>query len=47
MSTRRIAGFSLGWTAKVTIAAIIGILFLKWVAKKVNIPGLSAAVNAV
>lgn len=47
MSTRRIAGFSLSYVAKVTIAAVIGILFLKWIAGKVNVPGLSRAVNAV
>jgi hypothetical protein len=47
MSTRRVAGFSLSWIAKVTIAAVIGILFLKFIAKKVSIPGLSSAINAV
>lgn len=47
MSTRRIAGFSLGWAAKVTIAAVIGILILKWAARKINIPGLSSAIGAV
>lgn len=47
MPNRRIAGFSLAFVVKVTIAAIIGILFLKWLAKKVNVPGLSNAINAV
>jgi hypothetical protein len=47
MSSRRIAGFSLAYVVKVTIAAVIGILFLKWISGKVNIPGLSRAVQAV
>lgn len=47
MSTRRVAGFSIGWVGKVTIAAIIGILFAKWVAARVKIPGLSSAIAAV
>ena len=47
MSTRRIAGFSLSYVLKVTIAAVIGILFLKWITSKVNVPGLSRAVQAV
>ncbi len=47
MSSRRIAGFSLSYIAKVTIAAVIGILVLKWLTMKVNIPGLSRAVQAV
>ena len=47
MTTRRIAGFSLSYVTKVTIAAVIGILFLKWITGKVNVPGLSRAVNAV
>lgn len=47
MSSRRIAGFSLAFVTKVTIAAVIGILFLKWITAKVNIPGLSNAVKAV
>lgn len=44
---RRIAGFSLSFVVKVTLAAVIGILFLKWISKKVNVPGLSNAINAV
>lgn len=47
MTTRRIAGFSLSYVTKVTIAAVLGILFLKWITSKVNVPGLSRAVNAV
>lgn len=47
MSSRRIAGFSLNWVAKVTIAAVLGILFLKWIAGKVPVPGLQRAINAV
>lgn len=47
MSSRRIAGFSLAFVVKVTIAAVIGILALKFLAKKVNVPGLSNAINAV
>jgi hypothetical protein len=47
VSTRRIAGFSLSYVMKVTIAAVIGILFLKWAAGKVNVPGLTRAINAV
>jgi hypothetical protein len=43
----RVAGFSLSYVGKVTIAAIIGILFLKWLTAKVPVPGLSAAVAAV
>lgn len=44
---RRIAGFSLAFIVKVTLAAVIGILFLKWATKKVNVPGLTNAINAV
>jgi hypothetical protein len=47
MSSRRIAGFSIAFVVKVTLAAVIGILLLKWAAKKVNVPGLSNAINAV
>lgn len=43
----RVAGFSLGWVTKVTIAAVIGILFLKWATSRVPVPGLSAALAAV
>jgi hypothetical protein len=47
VTSRRIAGFSLSYVMKVTIAAVIGILFLKWLTTKVNVPGLSRAVQAV
>jgi hypothetical protein len=43
----RIAGFSLNYVIKVTIAAVIGILFLKWATMKVPVPGLQRAVAAV
>jgi hypothetical protein len=43
----RVAGFSLAYVVKVTIAAVIGILFLKWLTAKVPVPGLSSAVAAV
>jgi hypothetical protein len=44
---RRIAGFSLAFVAKVTLAAVIGILFLKFIVKKLPFPGLQTAVAAV
>jgi len=47
VNQRGIAGFSLKYVVKVTIAAVLGILFLKWITGKVNIPGLSRAVQAV
>jgi hypothetical protein len=47
VTSRRIAGFSLSYIVKVTIAAVIGIIFLKWLTSKVNVPGLSRAVQAV
>jgi hypothetical protein len=40
-------GFSLGTFFKITLIAIVGILFAKWLLSKVNVPGLSAAVQAV
>lgn len=43
----RVAGFTAGFVVKVGIAAIIFILFAKWAARKVNVPGLSNAINAV
>lgn len=43
----KIAGFSLAFVMKVTLAAVIGILALKWIASKANIPGLSSAIAAV
>jgi hypothetical protein len=47
VSSKRIAGFSLNWVAKVTLAAVIGILILKWIAGKVPIPGLQRVAAAV
>lgn len=47
MNSRRIAGFSLAFVVKVTLAAVVGILFLKFLAAKINVPGLSQAINAV
>jgi len=44
---RRIAGFSIGFVAKVTLAAVIGILFLKFIANKLPAPGLQQVANAV
>jgi hypothetical protein len=44
---RRIGGFSVAYVVKVTLAAVIGILLLKFLAKRVNVPGLSNAINAV
>jgi hypothetical protein len=43
----RSIGFSLGAFLKITIIAIVGILLAKFVFKKVNVPGLSSAVDAV
>jgi hypothetical protein len=39
-------GFGLGSFLKITIIAIVGIVFAKWIFKKVKVPGLSAAVEA-
>jgi hypothetical protein len=47
VSTRRIVGFSAGWMVKVTLAAVIGILILKYIAARVRVPGLSSAIGAV
>lgn len=47
MTSRRIAGFSLSYVVKTTIAAVLGILFLKWISTKVPIPGLARAAQAV
>jgi hypothetical protein len=47
MRSTRVAGFSLAWVARVTIAACVGILFLKWISSKVPVPGLQRAVAAV
>jgi hypothetical protein len=47
VSSKRIAGFSLSWVSKVTIAAVVGILFLKWLVGRVPVPGLQRAIQAV
>lgn len=47
MSSKRIAGFSLSWVSKVTIAAILGILFAKWIVGRIPVPGLQRAIAAV
>ncbi len=44
---KRSLGASVGFIVKVGLAAMIFILFAKWLTKKVNIPGLSAAAEAV
>lgn len=43
----RNAGFTLSWVLKVTLAAMLGIIFFKWIFSKIQVPGLSRAVNAV
>lgn len=40
-------GFRLGTFLKVTFMAIVGIILAKFVFSKVNVPGLSAAIQAV
>ncbi len=47
MPNRRIAGYSIGFVAKVTLAAIVGILFLKFALPKLKIQGLTNAIQAV
>jgi hypothetical protein len=47
MRSTRVAGFSLAWVLRVTIAAIVGILFFKWGASKVPVPGLQRVAAAV
>ena len=47
MRGARVAGFSIGWVARVTIAAVVGILILKWIVSKVPVPGLQRTVAAV
>jgi hypothetical protein len=47
MSSGRITGFTVGFVVKVTLAAAIGFWLLKFLAKKVNVPGLSNAVQAL
>lgn len=43
----RVAGFSLSYVVKTGIAAIVFILFAKWLTAKVPVPGLAHAVAAV
>jgi hypothetical protein len=40
-------GATVGFIVKVGLAAVIFIIFMKWLAKKVSIPGLSTAAGAV
>jgi hypothetical protein len=40
-------GFSLGQFLKITFIAIVGILLAKFLFKKFNVPGLTAAVEGV
>lgn len=40
-------GHTAGFIVKVGLAAVFFILFMKWIAKRVNVPGLSAAAGAV
>lgn len=48
MRGARVAGFSIGWVTRVTIAAIVGILFFKWiVARFVPVPGLQRTAQAI
>lgn len=48
MRNARVAGFTLGWVTRVTIAAVVGILFLKWIVVRfVPVPGLQKTVAAV
>ncbi len=44
---KRSLGASLGFIVKVGLAAVIFIIFMKWVSKRVKVPGLSAAAEAV
>lgn len=39
-------GFSLGSFVKIGLMAMVFLIFVKWLAGKVNVPGLSAAVQA-
>lgn len=48
MRNARVAGFTLGFVTRVTVAAIVGILLVKWlVARFVPVPGLQRTVAAV
>lgn len=40
-------GHTLGFIVKVGLAAVVFIIFAKWLTKRVNVPGLSSAVGAV
>ena len=42
----RKVGFSLGSFFKIGLIALVFLIFAKWVAGKVNVPGLSSAVQA-
>jgi len=43
----RVAGFSLGYITRVTIAAVVGILVLKWLVMRIPVPGLQRTIAAV
>ena len=40
-------GFRFGFFVKIGLIALVFILLAKWLLKKVNVPGLSAAVASV
>jgi hypothetical protein len=40
-------GFRFGTFFKITFIAIVGILLAKWLFSKLNVPGLSSAIQAV
>jgi hypothetical protein len=43
---KRSLGASLGFILKVGLAAMVFFIFAKWLARKVNVPGLTTAVEA-
>lgn len=47
MRSPQVAGYSLSWVTRVGIAAIVFILFAKWLVMKIPVPGLQRAVAAV
>jgi hypothetical protein len=47
MSHRRIAGFSVAYVVRTTIAAVVGILLLKFLVARVLPPGGQRLVQAV
>lgn len=47
MRGTRVAGFSVSWVVRVTIAAVVGILILKYLSTKVPVPGFQRAIQAV